>query len=49
LFDSRNTKAHQPRLEFQKRGQLFIGAHNETLSVAAVHVGNAIGYAMHYS
>jgi len=28
------------RFKFQKRGQLFIRRHNETLSVAAVCVGN---------
>jgi hypothetical protein len=27
-------------LEFQKCGQLFIGAYNETLSVAAMCIGN---------
>jgi hypothetical protein len=27
-------------LEFQKRGQLFIRTHNETLSVAAMRVSN---------
>jgi hypothetical protein len=28
------------RLEFQKRSQLFIRSHNETLSVAAMRVNN---------
>jgi hypothetical protein len=28
------------RLKFDKRGQLFIRAHNETLSVVAVRVSN---------
>jgi hypothetical protein len=27
-------------IKFQKRSQLFIGAHNETLSVAAMRVSN---------
>jgi hypothetical protein len=31
--------AHR-RFEFQKRDQLLIGAHNETLSVAAMRVNN---------
>jgi hypothetical protein len=26
--------------EFQKRGQLFIGTHNEMLTVAVIYVGN---------
>jgi hypothetical protein len=26
-----------------------IRAHNETLSIVAVHVSNAVGYAMHFS
>jgi hypothetical protein len=30
---------NHPR-EFKKRSQLFIGAHNETLSVAAMRVNN---------
>jgi hypothetical protein len=28
------------RFEFQKRRQLFIGMHNETLSIAAIRVCN---------
>jgi len=28
------------RFQFQKSGQLFIGTHNETLSIAAMRVGN---------
>jgi len=28
------------RFQFQKRSQLFIGTHNETLSVAAMRVRN---------
>ena len=28
------------RFEFQKRSQLLIGTHNETLTVAAMRVGN---------
>ena len=28
------------RFDFQKRGQLFIRVHNETLSVAAMRVSN---------
>jgi hypothetical protein len=28
------------RFQFHKRGQLFIGTHNETLSVVAVRVSN---------
>jgi hypothetical protein len=28
------------RFEFQKRSQLFIGAHNKALSVAAMRVSN---------
>jgi hypothetical protein len=28
------------RFEFEKRGQPFIGTHNETLSIAAVRVNN---------
>ena len=31
--------------QFQKRSQLFIRAHNETFSVAAMRVSNAIDYA----
>jgi hypothetical protein len=31
--------AHR-RFEFNKRRQLFIGVHNETLSVAAMRIGN---------
>ncbi|OLA95987.1 MAG: hypothetical protein AUH19_08755 [Verrucomicrobia bacterium 13_2_20CM_55_10] len=30
------------RFEFPKRGQLFIGVHNETLSVAAMRVSNSV-------
>jgi hypothetical protein len=33
-------QAERRRFEFQKRGQLFIRAQNETLSVAAVCVCN---------
>jgi hypothetical protein len=32
-------------LQFQKRSQLFIRTHNETLTVAAMRVSNAIDYA----
>jgi hypothetical protein len=32
-------RAHR-RFEFKKSAQLFIGVHNETLSVAAMCVGN---------
>jgi len=28
------------RFQFEKRGQLFIGTHNETLSVVAMRVNN---------
>src|SRR5438876_11308641 len=28
------------RFQFHERGQLFIGTHNETLSIAAMRVGN---------
>jgi hypothetical protein len=28
------------RFEFDKRGQLFIRTHNETLAIAAMRVGN---------
>jgi hypothetical protein len=34
------TKKANRRFEFQKRSQLFIGAHNETLSVVAMRVSN---------
>jgi len=36
--DRQLTSRHQ--FAFQKRSQLFIGAHNETLSVAAMRVSN---------
>jgi hypothetical protein len=38
-MDSRRMK-HMRRFEFQKRGQLFICPHNETLSVAAMRFRN---------
>jgi len=28
------------RFEFQKRSQLFVGVHNETLSISAICIGN---------
>jgi hypothetical protein len=37
LFELRLSRSNY-RLEFQKRGQLFIRTHNETLSVAAMRV-----------
>ena len=38
LLDGRRDCAANRQLEFQKRGQLFVGVHNETLSVIAMRV-----------
>jgi len=35
-----NSATSNRRFEFDKRSKLFIRMHNETLSVAAMHVGN---------
>jgi hypothetical protein len=40
LLVKHNLASANRRFQFQKRSQLFIRAHNETLSVAAVCVSN---------
>jgi hypothetical protein len=35
-----NSPATKRRFQFNKRGQLFIGSHNETLSVSAMRISN---------
>jgi hypothetical protein len=40
LADNVNTILANRRFQFQKRSQLFIRAHNETLSVVAMRVSN---------
>jgi hypothetical protein len=39
-YDSAKQLRIHRRFQFQKRGQLFIRTHNETLSVAAMRISN---------